>query len=520
MKKMRKIFALLIAMVMVLSMGTSVFAAVTEDSGKGGDASITITLPTNPNEDEDPEITYHVYKVFDATQNGSAISYKIDSVNGDLSAEMTAAGFFVDDGGNVHYGTFEAAEDGTYVVGGVKGNITDKDALDQNALDAIEAYAVDEIGTGFSAKPSDGTLTITGLEYGYYYITTTTGSAVTVDSTKPNAEVEDKNSIPTPPEKTIIEDFDGSVDEDGKNAIAQVGTTVPFSVEIVKVKGAANYVFHDVMSDGLSYNDDVKVSVGGSDVNPSTTINTEADDETFTTTPVGDDTITVSFDNDWLAALADDTTITITYSATVTSDALSVDYANNTASLDYGDGNTTDMDEVKVYNAKITVTKEDGEGEPLADAGFVLMNKDGDYYKLTATTTGEGADAVTTYSVSWYTLASGEKLEDAIEAGNVTEYKSDADGAVTAFTGLMNGEYTLVESTVPDGYNKAADLTFTIDEGDYTADNLEQTSTVINEAGSVLPSTGGIGTTMFYVVGSVLVIGAAVVLISKRRMTR
>ena len=89
---------------------------------------------------------------------------------------------------------------------------------------------------------------------------------------------------------------------------------------------------------------------------------------------------------------------------------------------------------------------------------------------------------------------------------------------MTAFTGLANGTYTLVEKTVPAGYNKAADSTFTISEGNYTATNLEQTSTVINEAGSVLPSTGGIGTTIFYAIGAVLVIGAGIVLVTRRRM--
>lgn len=140
---MKKIFALLIAMVMVLGMSMSVFAAATADSGKGGSASITITLPTD-NAGTDEEITYTVYKVFDATQSGTAISYKIDSANGALSADMEAAGFSVD----------------------TAGNVSGPDSLNDAAIAAIAAYAKDSIGT-FTAKPSDGTLAITGLEYGY-----------------------------------------------------------------------------------------------------------------------------------------------------------------------------------------------------------------------------------------------------------------------------------------------------------------------------------------------------------------
>ena len=460
MKTMKKLMVLVLSIMMVL--GTTVvtsFAAKSTDSGKGGSASITINLPTD-NAGTDEEITYTVYKVFDATSNGtsSAISYKIDSTNGDLTDDMTAAGFSVDAAGNV------SGPDGT--------------DLSAAAIAAIADYAKDSIGT-FKAKPSDGTLTITNLEYGYYYITTTTGSAVTVDSTNPNASVDDKNAIPGPPDKTITGVADGSLDQAGKNALAQVGTTVNFKVEITKVKGATNYVFHDIMSTGLQYNDDVAVAPA---------------DVVDSTIPASGDTITVTFDNDKLAELDDDTTITITYSATVTSDALSRDYAHNTATLDYGDGHKTEMDQVKVYNAKFTVTKKDDKGKALEGAGFVVANAAGKYYKL--------ANNV----VSWV-----DSIDDA------TEYTSDAQGAVTAFTGLANGTYTLIEKTVPNGYNKAADSTFTIAEGDYTTGNLEQTADVENKEGTELPSTGGMGTTILYIVGGMLVVGCGIMLVAKKK---
>ena len=496
MEKFKRVFALLIAMVLVLAMGRTVFAAKETDSGKGGDASITITLPTDSGE-RDEEITYSVFKVFDATTDGSAISYKINSTNGTLTTAMTKAGFFVDDGGNVHYGKFTENENGTYMVGGKKGTITDKTTLSDDALAAIAAYATDKVGD-FTAKPSDGTLKIKGLQYGYYYITTTTGALVTVDSTKPDAAVEDKNAIPVAPEKKIVTSagFVGSIDDDGAKALAQVGTTTYFSADIVKVKGATNYVFHDTMSTGLSYNNDVAVTVADDIVSASSTINTDADDETFVTTTAGSDTITVSFDNDWLAALQDNTKITITYSATVTSDALSIDYANNTATLDYGDSHTTDKDEVKVYNAKITVSKQDGDGNPLAGAGFVIKNSEGKYYKIENNV------------VSWV-----DSIDEA------TMYTSDGFGNVSAFTGLADGTYTLVEKIVPSGYNKTADSTFIVASHNYTSDNLQLSASVVNNAGSTLPSTGGIGTTIFYVVGAILVVGAGVVLITRRRMS-
>jgi LPXTG-motif cell wall-anchored protein len=139
----------------------------------------------------------------------------------------------------------------------------------------------------------------------------------------------------------------------------------------------------------------------------------------------------------------------------------------------------------------------------LAGAGFVIQNSQNKYYKLTTETTG----GVTTNVVEWV-----DSIDDA------TEYTSDADGKVTAFTGLANGTYTLIEKTVPKGYNKAADSTFTIVEKDYTAGNLEQATEVVNNGGAELPSTGGSGTTMLYIIGAILLVGAGILLVTRRRM--
>lgn len=75
----------------------------------------------------------------------------------------------------------------------------------------------------------------------------------------------------------------------------------------------------------------------------------------------------------------------------------------------------------------------------------------------------------------------------------------------------------LIEKTTPAGYNTAPDQPFTITDGDYTADNLEQTATVTNVKGLELPSTGGMGTVAFAVVGLIVMAGAAVTLIIKKR---
>ena len=448
MKKMRKIFALLIAMVMVLGMSTMVFAA--------GTGSITITPPDGV--DTTQTITYKIYKVFDADGNGSAISYKL------VSGKTTApAGFTVDTAGNVTYS-------GTSTTGG----LTEAD------IAAIAAYVASDSPVATVTSTGGADAVATGLANGYYYITTTTGTVVTIDYTNPSATVDDKNIIPGVDKKITGE---RSYEADGKKALAQVGTQVEFTATITVGKGQIGYEFNDTMTSGLTY------------VADSLTV-TGIPAAGYTATASGQ-SIKVEFDDDEIAKLAQGAEIVLTYKATITENALNDDPEKNTATISYGNNGqyTSEPSVTEVYNAQFTVTKQDGNNQPLAGAGFVIANADNKYYKL-----DNGV-------VTWV-----DSIEDA------DEHVSDAQGAVAAFTGLANGTYTLVEKTVPAGYNKAADQNFTVAEHDYTATNLEQTATAINTAGSVLPSTGGIGTTIFYIIGAILVIGAGVVLVTRRRM--
>ena len=448
MKKMKKFFALLIAMIMVLGMSTSVFAA--------GTGSITITPPDDV--DDSVAITYNIYKVFDADGNGSAISYKL--VEGKTAAP---AGFTVDAAGNVTYsGTSTTAE------------------LTQADIDAIAAYVASDNPVATVTSTGGANAVAANLPNGYYYITTSTGTVVTIDSTNPNAEVSDKNIVPGVDKKITGA---SSYDENGKKALAQVGTEVEFTATVTVGKGQIGYEFNDTMTSGLTY------------VADSLTV-TGIPAAGYTATASGQ-TIKVEFDDTEIAKLAQGAEIVLKYKATITENALNDDPEKNTATISYGNESqyTSEPAETEVYNAQFTVTKQDGDKQPLADAGFVIANAEDKYYKL-----DNGV-------VTWV---------DSIDAAD--EHMSDAQGAVAPFTGLANGTYTLIEKTVPAGYNKAADSTFTVAEHDYTAANLDQKATVENKSGSVLPSTGGIGTTIFYVVGALLVIGAGVVMVTRRRM--
>ncbi len=456
MKNTKKIVGIMLALVMVIGLAVTAFAA--------GTGTVTVTNATKDN-------VYKIYKVFDANGNGESIVYTL------VSGKTTVpAGFTLDD----------ATKNVTYSGTSTSADLTPED------IAAIAEYVKNDTAVQTVTATGD-TVEFTNLPNGYYYITTTTGTAVTITSTNPDASVTDKNEGPVL-DKVITAVTDGSVDADGKKALAQVGTTVSFQSTVEVKTGAVGYVFHDTMSAGLAYNaDSLSVKVDDAEVAA----------ENYNKTTAAGETITLAFTDSWIKDQVGKT-INITYTATVTSDALSQTAATNTVKLDYGhDGhiNTLPEKSVSIYNAKFTVTKTDNENQPLAGAGFVITKTEGDktlYYAK------NGND------VSWV-----ENIADA------TELKTtDAEnGNVLTFTGLANGTYTLTEKTVPDGYTKAADSTFTVAENDYTATNLEQAVTVVNNAGSLLPSTGGIGTTIFYVVGSVLLIGAAVLLITKKRMS-
>ena len=443
--------ALVMALVMMLPSGAA-YAA--------GTGSITITPPANT--PAGTTNTYKVYKVFDADGNGTNISYKL--CNGDtLSDAMKAAGFSVDAAGNVSGPT----------------------TLSQDAIEAIAAYVTDADLVATVTSKGTANAVADGLPNGYYYITTSTGTAVTITSTNPDATVNDKNTVPSVDKKITGATY---LDQNGKDALAQLGSTVSYESDITVPANSKKLVFNDTMGSGLTLNaDSIAVKVNGTDVDAANYKKT-----------VDGNTIKIEFADSYISTLSN-ATIVVTYNAKVNSDALTVDTGKNTASLNYGDNKATTSSETQVYNAKITVTKNFqglAEGASLTNdsAQFVLKNADGKYYKNDGTT------------VTW--------VDSEADATTLTFSKSGDTGT---FTGLANGTYTLVESKTPAGYKTAENKTITINGGNYTATNLEQSATIENNTGTALPSTGDMGTTILYIVGAVLVISAGVLLISRRK---
>ena len=227
--------------------------------------------------------------------------------------------------------------------------------------------------------------------------------------------------------------------------------------------------------------------------------------------------------------------IVITYSAIINENALKTNVETNKVDLEYSNNPNNDTSKGKtpekvvyVYDFDIVIDKYTGDattGTRLEGAKFVL-------YK-----TVDGKNLYYFYDetakeVKWVELADAAAVAAAIQAKTITEVTTDKTGAAS-FKGLDTGTYYLHETEAPAGYNLLKeDVKVTItatynDNGTIATSSAtssnngqyQQTQPVLNKAGALLPSTGGMGTTIFYVLGSILVIGAVVLLVTKKRMS-
>ncbi len=476
---MKKLISLVLALAMIL---LCVGTAIAEDPTTG-----SITVEKNYKGQD-----YTLYKLFDAqiswASDGTvqAVNYVLPSgkTSADLEDENGKQWFKVND-----LGFIEVIDD----------SVTTDWAKDPDAKNWARRFGTIVGNTLTAASDNDANIKWTGLTFGYYLVDSTMGAYVSVDTTNPNQIINDKNNPPSI-DKDIKSVTNGSVDDGGDNAIAQVGDTIEYKLTVHAKPGAENYEVCDTISAGLTAPAAANVTVTGLTV---------TDDYTVEVNPLtGDDAgkhaIVVTFTKAYLDSITSDTLIEIAYSCILNENAVIGSAGNpNTVTLKWGhkqDNETVPMT-VKVYSAEISVVKHDGNSNPLSGAEFALKNSNGEYYHLK----DDGA-------VEWIA-----------NVANATKYTSDAaTGALSgAFTGLTKGDYALVETIVPNGYNKVADddpsLTFTIEGDEYTDANLIQSTTVINNAGAVLPGTGGMGTTIFYVVGGILLVGAAIVLVARRK---
>ena len=370
-----------------------------------------------------------------------------------------------------------------------------------------------------------------GLPLGYYLVDSSLGTLCNLNTTDSDVTIQEKNDEPTN-DKEVEENSTG---EYGDKNDANIGDTVNFRSTITAQAGAANSVFHDKMSKGLTFNGSVEVTLNDNPVlDTNYTLKVKGD----TVAPIDDCTFEIEFTKDFCDALKADDKIVISYSAVLNEGAeIAGDGNTNESKLTYGNSGETVFDTTTTYTWEMDIEKVDGDGKTLADATFTLSKKADGSDPIYFVRSDVDVDGMVTYRVA----TEAEKA-----AGNVTKYTeiTTTDTGKFKLIGLDAGTYYLTEIEAPDGYNKLdepvmiviedanseagttldtdASLTIGGPGTVWTPDKDDELSpvetvSVLNLSGTRLPSTGGIGTTLFYVVGGVLVLGAVVLLITKRR---
>ena len=324
-------------------------------------------------------------------------------------------------------------------------------------------------------------------------VKTTLGALCSLDTAETNVNITDKNTIPT---------VDKKVKEGetwGKESTAQIGDTVEFQATIKVGEGTKNYVFHDEMGKGLTFVAD-SVQVDGAALTGEMTQTTSCTDGC---------TFEIAFADSYIMTKPKDSTIKITYNATLNEEVDIVQGANNDAWLEYGEKSRTTKvhTNTKVLTFDLVKYKEaDGQKTLLADAQFKLFD---------AKTGGNEISLVKQTDGSYRPAVTGE-------TGVVITTTADKPIRIV---GLDNKIYYLEETEAPRGFNKPSDrfevdLTTGSNDATPNAEFYNGGVQILNNSGTILPSTGGIGTTVFYVVGGILMAAAAVVLVTKKRMEK
>ena len=493
MKHAKKLASLLMALVMVL--GMSVGTTVTAFAANTNSHTITITNDKSGH-------TYTAYQVFAGDISDGKLTNIVwgSGVNGaDVLADLVKLEPYKD---------CKSAED----VADVLVSFGDDSAQLDAVAKVVGTHLTTVAGTS-TQTASPYTISVTGD--GYYFVkdsgTIGTDDAATKYILKVVGDVTVKAKAETPAIDKVIVNADSANGGEGKGTAQDVGSVVNFKLtsKVPAMDGydTYTYIVNDTMSAGLTFNNDVAVTIDG---------------EAYTDYTVAQNgqSFTITFNNFISQKANAGKAIVITYSATINENALTTDKETNTVNLEYSN-NPNDSESkgetpesiVYVYDFDIVIDKYTGDeatGTRLAGAKFVLKNASGKYY---------------------YYNESAKKVEWKDALSEATEVTTDQSG-VAKFKGLDSGTYYLHETEAPAGYNLLKDdvaVTITAtygDDGQITSSSAtsanngqyQQVQKIENKSGATLPSTGGMGTTLLYIIGAILVVGAGVLLVARRRM--
>ena len=472
MKLFKKLAGMLLAMIMVLSMSTVAFAAHGTNDNSG---SITIN-------DAEKGHTYNAYQVLvleSYNTDAGAYSYK---ANGAWKNWLES---------QKQYVSIDAQGYVTWV----------KDADVAAFAKAALAHAKEANINPVATRTADSTtVKFENLNLGYYLVDTMLGTLCSLDTAVSDVEMFEKNEQP-PVKKEVKEDSTGNW---GNENTAEIGQTVEFRSTIGAKPGAQGYVLHDVMSAGLTLDPDSIEATGlkkGQDAN--------SGDYHVVTTGLSDGcTFEVVFHQSYLDTITKDTDIVVTYSAVVNENAqVSPSVNPNETTLKYGEDSEfeTVPSKTETYTFKVDVVKTDGDNKVL----------DGAQFKLYDAKTGGNEIALVKVSDGVYRLAKDG------ETG--VEYITTVKGQLKIKGFDANTNYYLEETKAPDGYNKLAErVEIAVKQANLEASVSNDTWQsggvhIVNKAGDLLPTTGGMGTTILYIIGGVLVVAAGSMLVIRRK---
>lgn len=499
MKTIKRSIALVLAMILTLAMSVTVFAAPNADQN-------TFSLTLNK------AVKGHTYE-----------AYQI--LSGDLSADKATLS-------NIKWGEGIKAEGQTALGGDAAGYAKKLADMGNNSSELKEQAQI--IGANLASASGSVTVTdpdaknvISNLKPGYYLIKDKDDSLQGQESYTEfilhvtddvNADV--KADVPSV-EKKVKDTNDTTGETTGwqDSADYDIGDDVPFQLTATLANNIESYKtyslkFNDTLSKGLDYNNDAVIKLGNKDITSYFTPSYDATAKTLTFTC--DDILAFGAKNsdkivvEYTAKLNENAVI----GAAGNPNTVGLEFSNNPNNGGEGDRGKTPEDKVIVFTYKLTVNKVDKDNKPLTGAEFSLFKK---------------------------VKVDGKDELQLVEVKKILS--TNAEGTVFGFTGLDDGTYVLRETKTPDGYNSIEDQTFTIsakhDEnsddpkltaltGDVASGSIinlgvmlekgELSTDVVNNKGSVLPSTGGAGRVAIYVIGAILVLGGGIVLVTKKRV--
>lgn len=501
MKLLKKIAAIMLSIMMVLGMASVVSAAEGAGATTSGTSATTKGKITIDNAISGQ--TYKIYQILELESFSGKPSSGANTGNYAYKVVSEWNEFITTGEGNAY---LESTD------GYVKWKGTTDDARVAEFAKKALAYATNKNLTATKTEDQVTTKTVefTDLALGYYLVDSSAGALCSLNTTDTDVTIQEKNDVPSV-KKEVQED---STSAWGDSNTADIGQTVNFQTTITAQPGAQNYVLHDKMDEGLTFTDDsVAVKFKTSETERELTENTEY---TLTTSRLTDGcTFEIAFNQAFCNTLAANDQIIVTYSATLNENAVpKTEYTNETW-LKYGDGNDTNHDTTITKTFELPVfkytMKNSGE-TALAGATFTLSKNT------------NGTQAISLVKISGENVAEGTyRVAKTGDADTVTKVTTPASGKFT-IKGLDADTYYLTETQQPAGYNKLKDPVKVVIKEDGTITVGENTTTTVNEVkvenktGSLLPSTGGSGTTMIYILGAILVLGSSVVLITKKRM--